>query len=543
MNNKDISKHSQLVYALCEILIFAPIPRKDQRITENLSIEILNQMKYGIDRLNVDVHFNFHIQYLSYCLLSKIGNRDVLNEITTFVTKKIDSLFANKKRYHGNSQSHRTLLSALQTLLLILLKSRDVEMDKIANWCMDLLGSIPHQPSVRICLEWYIALYFCFKEVKITEEMTEHLKGKNIPLPSQFVILYWITKFKIKHGPIKSEEYEFAMDTLLYHTMGQTFNLRLHAQYFATKLFELNERKSVKYDFTIQVIRRTFAESAGDKTFVKLQRDYFANEFDLVIDFIPSFIYYFLPRYCEMYVNEKTDKGFVQSILQEIDDNSFAKVSKSVFNTEWIKYQKRHEGTYDIFTADVKAGDEVEEMGTIQKKYVPWKNMNDVNMYEIKDKKGNKGELIVVASLIDKLPNLGGLARTSEVFGIKTYVVDSLRHLQDKQFQGLSVSAERWIDLEEVRPSGLKEYLKKKKAEGYSVVAAEQTSTSCPLHNFKFPSKTLLLLGHEKEGVPCDLLPLMDHCVEIPQQGVIRSLNVHVTAAIFVWEYTRQIML
>lgn len=46
-------------------------------------------------------------------------------------------------------------------------------------------------------------------------------------------------------------------------------------------------------------------------------------------------------------------------------------------------------------------------------------------------------DLIVVASLIDKLPNLGGMARTSEVFGVKTYVVDSLRHLQDKQFQGL----------------------------------------------------------------------------------------------------------
>ena len=48
---------------------------------------------------------------------------------------------------------------------------------------------------------------------------------------------------------------------------------------------------------------------------------------------------------------------------------------------------------------------------------------------------------------------------------------------------------------------------------------------------------------HEKEGIPCDLLPLMDSCVEIPQHGVIRSLNVHVTAAIFIWEYVRQNML
>lgn len=49
----------------------------------------------------------------------------------------------------------------------------------------------------------------------------------------------------------------------------------------------------------------------------------------------------------------------------------------------------------------------------------------------------NKSQLIIVASLIDKLPNLGGMARTSEVFGVNTLVVDSLRHLQSTQFQGL----------------------------------------------------------------------------------------------------------
>lgn len=59
-----------------------------------------------------------------------------------------------------------------------------------------------------------------------------------------------------------------------------------------------------------------------------------------------------------------------------------------------------------------------------------------------------------------------------------------------------SVSAERWINVEEVRPGRpLKEYLLKKKEEGYAVVAAEQTSSSTKLQTFKFPKKTLLLLG------------------------------------------------
>lgn len=45
---------------------------------------------------------------------------------------------------------------------------------------------------------------------------------------------------------------------------------------------------------------------------------------------------------------------------------------------------------------------------------------------------------------------------------------------------------------------------------------------------------------NEKEGVPVNLLPLLDVCVEVPQLGVVRSLNVHVTGAIFIWEYTKQ---
>lgn len=59
--------------------------------------------------------------------------------------------------------------------------------------------------------------------------------------------------------------------------------------------------------------------------------------------------------------------------------------------------------------------------------------------------------LVVVASLIDRIPNLGGLARTCEVFGVSEYVLGSLKYAEDKQFQSLSVTAEKWISMKEVR--------------------------------------------------------------------------------------------
>lgn len=68
----------------------------------------------------------------------------------------------------------------------------------------------------------------------------------------------------------------------------------------------------------------------------------------------------------------------------------------------------------------------------------------------------------------------------------------------------------------------------------------EQTQNSVPLQDFKFPTMCVLVLGAEKEGIAAELLPLMDVCVEIPQTGRTRSLNVHVSGSICMWEYVRQ---
>ena len=45
---------------------------------------------------------------------------------------------------------------------------------------------------------------------------------------------------------------------------------------------------------------------------------------------------------------------------------------------------------------------------------------------------------------------------------------------------------------------------------------------------------------NEREGIPVELIHLLQDCVEIPQFGTIRSLNVHVSGAIVIWEYTKQ---
>ncbi|GAQ91336.1 hypothetical protein KFL_007680030 [Klebsormidium nitens] len=155
------------------------------------------------------------------------------------------------------------------------------------------------------------------------------------------------------------------------------------------------------------------------------------------------------------------------------------------------------------------------------------------------DLRGNRQDLIVVASLVARIPNLAGLARTCEVFKAAALVVADKSVVDDRQFQLISVSADKWVPLLEVPESGLAAYLQRKQREGYSLVGLEQTANSVPLHTHRFPRKTVLVLGREKEGIPADLIHHLDACVEIPQLGVIRSLNVHVSGAIATWEYSR----
>ena len=112
--------------------------------------------------------------------------------------------------------------------------------------------------------------------------------------------------------------------------------------------------------------------------------------------------------------------------------------------------------------------------------------------------------------------------------------------MDDVLFQQISVTANKWMPAEEVKPDAVYAWLKDRKREGYTLVGLEQTSTSVCLSKHKFPSKCILLLGKEKEGVPAELLALLDVQIEIPQMGILRSLNVHVSGAICLWEYTKQ---
>ncbi len=86
--------------------------------------------------------------------------------------------------------------------------------------------------------------------------------------------------------------------------------------------------------------------------------------------------------------------------------------------------------------------------------------------------------------------NVGGLCRTCEVFNIASLVVASdlvqktkvcyekalITTHCIKEFLSLSMTAEKWLPVEAVPPESLAAWIKDKKSEGYTIVAAEQVT-------------------------------------------------------------------
>jgi tRNA guanosine-2'-O-methyltransferase len=151
----------------------------------------------------------------------------------------------------------------------------------------------------------------------------------------------------------------------------------------------------------------------------------------------------------------------------------------------------------------------------------------------------SKQSLVVCASLVDKVQNLAGIARTCEIFAVEQLVIPDVNLTKLESFQGIAVTADQWLDIAEVKETALLPWLRQKRAEGYRIAGLEQTSSSHVLGDTPLPEKCILLLGKEKEGIPVELLKEVTLSIEIPQFGVIRSLNVHVSAAIAIWELTK----
>ncbi|MBI3336511.1 RNA methyltransferase [Candidatus Peregrinibacteria bacterium] len=159
--------------------------------------------------------------------------------------------------------------------------------------------------------------------------------------------------------------------------------------------------------------------------------------------------------------------------------------------------------------------------------------------------------LRLLAHNIRSLWNVGSFFRTCDALNVEQiYLTGYTGHPPRKEITKTALGAEEfvlWEHHEDPVP-----ILKKLKQDGWQIVALEQTTDAIPLNMFPLPRgvpppegedtgggvksvKILLLVGHELQGVPGNILSLCDAIVEIPMLGKKESLNVAVAAGIALW--------
>ena len=79
-----------------------------------------------------------------------------------------------------------------------------------------------------------------------------------------------------------------------------------------------------------------------------------------------------------------------------------------------------------------------------------------LDMFRVRDtlldqhQKRKRFDVIVVASLLEKLPNLAGLARTCEIFNVAQLAINDMTVLKDPAFTSISATANCWLPVIEV---------------------------------------------------------------------------------------------
>lgn len=179
------------------------------------------------------------------------------------------------------------------------------------------------------------------------------------------------------------------------------------------------------------------------------------------------------------------------------------------------------------------------DASALQTKSGAWSTV--MNVDEDDEKVVKRSPLIVVASLVDKVVNLGAICRLCDCLGVGVMTVDDISVLKNPQFKTVAVTADHWMPMEEVKIEDIVEYMRFQKRNGYTMIGLEQTDQSVELDSeLQFPEKSLILVGKEREGIPGELLAELDLCIEIKQSGVIRSMNIQTATAIICHSYSIQ---
>lgn len=501
----------------------------DEELTTNPQDGGLYEEYYGKPEITSQIHLidaiyhfddSFRKQFISFILLD---------------TSVLDAI----KRNDGAEEKERLKFWQYLLLSLSLLKGTAVD-DKSCNLIFNCIDD-EASPLVRLYKEWTIAFIFAFHLKRgIATKDEEYLLNlaMNSPKPATVVstekILYLVLS-----ALLEDDQYDIQpllrkfLGTLLPNSSSNKPLVRHFSNSLILSFWPTFN--PVISEGTLRTIIENLFEKAKETEVVGQFRPGDANVWHLYKDVTLTSIFGgIIRRMTDHEMPLITKEEFIKYIP---DRDPSVVVGEDDCDT-WLakRDDKGKVSTVNKFESDINGS------SPLQTKSGAWETVLDLD-----NKKSNesvhRSDLIVVSSLVDKPPNLGGICRLCDVLGVGLLTVQDIRVKNHPQFKNVAVTADKWMPIEEVPVDGIIEFMKSKKRDGYTLIGLEQTDRSIKLDDhYRFPKKSLILLGTEAHGIPGHLLSELDLCLEIQQFGVIRSMNIQTATAVIVHSYTIQHM-
>lgn len=364
------------------------------------------------------------------------------------------ALLKQKKRYFANSNGHRLKHRLWLTILMLqdFLPPNDAALNGIFDQALKGLIDDNPQPSVRFLQEWTVMrlIYRAPQFESLFWKLMDDAVAQRIGSMVSFLSI-------VGHSTacLSGERLEnFAANAIpraLPWAMAQHFTPRLYGSVVMDMIWKICQEAGLqtllqKYELVRQIQSRAPEMPNAQRNLEKLSQDFYMCLFHPLKSYTLETLCYHLPRLSHLANEEWIPVEWFDNIESWIPQRNSDKKLADCQPADWV--------TRAAGGAPVAAEEATETtVDNVQKKITPWKQMfPDLETLTLTAgrKKNSTNDLIVIASLIDRIPNLGGLCRTCEVLGVKDFVLSSLNITEEKDFVSLSVSAERWMNMIEV---------------------------------------------------------------------------------------------
>lgn len=137
--------------------------------------------------------------------------------------------------------------------------------------------------------------------------------------------------------------------------------------------------------------------------------------------------------------------------------------------------------------------------------------------------------LEVAVENLERDYNLGTIVRNANAFNVRRVHIIGRRQWNKRG----AMKTDAYLEI--VYHKSIDEFLGA--TQDVAKLAVDNVGPTVPIHEVAFPERCVLIFGSEGAGISTGLMSHVDYCIEIPQFGSTRSINVGVASGILMYKW------